>query len=314
MIKRCRTEPEPPLPKAKPKRRPTPPVWRQLKLNKNLCNFPLARSARTKAKWNKDGQGWWCKLPGENRIELAVAADTPQEKRRLPTDFDMNVLYRLLVAVQDAWPQWVERVTFDSKAAFLRDLHLTKNNKNRRRLLSSLDLWSNLSIHFVQWKKHPAPWHVPGQSQPIAKDLAPPIRSFEFRGRKIVVTLDREWVKLAKPKGYFALAPFPLPREATAQNLALYILAWMFGEDVLGEVTYRTNPIKKRTLCHKIGLRARKERLEKIVEIESKWFAQRNTFGVSMIDGDDCVDAAELRRGHVVFLLERPRVPRRKKT
>jgi len=91
-------------------------------------------------KWNKDAQGWWCMLPGEKRIELAVTPDTAKENRRLPTGFDMNVLYRLLVAVQEARPQLVERLTFDSKAAFLRDLHLSKKNKNRRRLLDSLDL------------------------------------------------------------------------------------------------------------------------------------------------------------------------------
>jgi len=35
------------------------------------------------------------------------------------------------------------------------------------------------------------------------------------------------------------MTPFPLPHEATAQNLALYILAWQCG----GEVQ-ETDPIK----------------------------------------------------------------------
>jgi hypothetical protein len=125
-----------------------------------------------------------------------------------------------------------------------------------------------------------------------------------------VVTLDDEWVKLASPKGYFAMVPFPLPREATAQNLALYIQAWLWTGE---EGVQRTDAIKLRTLCHRIGLRTNKARLNKIVEIESKWLQQRHSFGVWLIDGDD-PDSFNIKPGRVAFVLERPRVPRRKKT
>src|SRR5262249_46870421 len=132
-----RTERDLPEPEPQPKPRSKRLVWRQLKLNKNLCNYPIARSARSQGRWRSDHHGYWCQLPGEDCIELALPSDTPREKRRIPTGFDMNVLYRLLAAVQEAAPERVLHLRFSSRAAFLRELHLTKTEKNYRRLLKS---------------------------------------------------------------------------------------------------------------------------------------------------------------------------------
>src|SRR5262249_41992739 len=181
-------------------------------LNKNLCNYPIARSARTKGRWRLDDHGPWCRLPGEDRIELAPPPGTPREKQRIPTGFDMSVLYRLLAAEQEAAPERVVRhlVFFRSRAAFLRELRLTKTQQNYRRLRKSLELWSRLSIHFVSCRDRglKAPWHVPPskdhpEGRRIAKDLPPPIRRFELRDQEIIVKLHEDWRDLAKPEGYF---------------------------------------------------------------------------------------------------------------
>ena len=89
--------------------------WLRLQLRRNFMNYPLARSARTKSRWRKDRDGWWCLLPGDDRIELSVPSDANPSLRRCPTGFDMNVLFRIFVAVQEAHPQRVERVEFPSK-------------------------------------------------------------------------------------------------------------------------------------------------------------------------------------------------------
>jgi hypothetical protein len=60
------TEPDPPLPETQPKPRPTPPIWRQLKLNKNLCNYPVAQH-------------------GQNALYSVIAASTAAVPTARPT-------------------------------------------------------------------------------------------------------------------------------------------------------------------------------------------------------------------------------------
>jgi hypothetical protein len=316
MIERYRlpTEPDPPLPETQPKPRPKSPIWRQLKLNKNLCNYPVARSARTKAHWREDADGWWCRLPGEDRIELAVSADTPKEKRRVPTGFDMSVLYRLLAAEQEAAPERVRHLRFSSRAAFLRELNLTKTEKNYRRLLRSFELWSRLSIHFVQCRERNlrAPWRVPSskdhpEGKYITKSLLPPIRQFELPGQEIVVHLHEDWIDLAKSEQYFAQVPFPLPHEATVQNLALWHLAWLTSEKLQS-----TELFKWRTVCRKIGLRPEKKKFKQIFERVSEWFKLRDSWGLYLLDGDECEPGSKIKSGEVAVTCERPTIPRRK--
>jgi hypothetical protein len=311
---RPRTEPDPPLPETQPKPRPTPPIWRQLKLNKNLCNYPIARSARTKARWREDADGWWCRLPGEDRIELALPAYTPKEERRVPTGFDMSVLYRLVAAEQEAAPERVRHLRFSSRAAFLRELNLTKTEKNYRRLLKSFELWSRLSIHFVpcRERKLRAPWRVPSskdhpEGQYITKDLLPPIRQFELRGQEIVVRLHEDWINLAKSEQYFAQVPFPLPHEATVQNLALWHLAWFTSEKAQS-----TGPFRWRPVCRKIGLRPEKKKLKQIFERVSAWFGLRGSCGLYVLDRDDELPDSKIKPGEVVVAFEQPTIPRRK--
>jgi hypothetical protein len=220
-----------------------------------------------------------------------MPADTPRENQRIPTGFDMNVLFRLLAAEQEAAPERVVRhlVFFRSRAAFLRELQLPKTRKNYRRLLKSFGLWSRLSIHFVSCPDRglKAPWHVPSskdhpEGRRIAKSLPPPIRRFERRDREIVVQLHEDWIDLAKPERYFAQIPFPLPHEATVQNMALWHLAWVgWGKEQI------TEPFKWRTVCRKIGLRPEKEKFKQIFKRMSEWFELRGGSGVYLYDGDE---------------------------
>jgi hypothetical protein len=311
---RLRTDPDPPLPETQSAPRLTPRVWRQLKLNKNLCNYPIARSARTKARWREDADGWWCRLPGEHRIELALPATTPKEKRRVPTGFDMSVLYRLLAAEQEAAPERVWRLEFSSRAAFLRDLHLTKTERNYRRLLNSFELWSRLSIHFVPCpeRKLVAPWRVPSSKEHpegkyVAKSLRPPMRQFELHGQEIVLCLHEDWRDLAKSEQYFAQVPFPLPHEATVHNLTLQCLAWLTSEKAQG-----MGPFKWRSVCRKIGLRPEKKKLKQIFERVSAWFELRGSSGLFLLDGDECGPDSKIKPGEVAFICERPTIPRLK--
>jgi hypothetical protein len=318
MIERYRRpiERDPPPPETQSKLASKRLIWRQLKLNKNLCNYPIARSARTKGRWRPDDHGPWCRLPGEDRIELALPPGTPREKHRIPTGFDMNVLYRLLAAEQEAAPERAVRhlVFFRSRAAFLRELHLTNTEKNYRRLLESFGLWSRLSIHFVSCPERglKAPWHVPSskdhpEGRRIAKSLPPPIRRFERRDREIVVQLHEDWIDLAKPERYFAQIPFPLPHEATVQNMALWHLAWVgWGKE------QATAPFKWRTVCRKIGLRPEKEKFKQIFKRMSEWFELRGGGSYYLHDGDEPATESAIKPGEFFSLWKSPTIPRRK--
>ena len=50
--------------------------------------------------------------------EIVIHLHEDWEKRRVPTGFDMSVLYRLLAAEQEAAPERVRRLRFSSRAAF----------------------------------------------------------------------------------------------------------------------------------------------------------------------------------------------------
>jgi hypothetical protein len=63
-------------------------------LNKNLCNFPLARDRRVAMKWFRlnDDEVYAADLPGDDRIRLIVPVDAPRRFQRCPAGFDMNVI------------------------------------------------------------------------------------------------------------------------------------------------------------------------------------------------------------------------------
>ena len=54
-------------------------------LNRNLCNYPLARDPRVRARWRRSARTgrWLCDLPGDGRIQFRLPADSKQ--RRCPS-------------------------------------------------------------------------------------------------------------------------------------------------------------------------------------------------------------------------------------
>ena len=120
---------------------PQPKLYCTVRLDRNFMNYPLARSARTVVRWHQDQDVLWCRLPGEDHVELSVPATAPV--RRLATGFDINVLFRLLAGVQDSNK---DTYRFASVAALLRELHLTAHSDNCARVLNALELWGYLTI------------------------------------------------------------------------------------------------------------------------------------------------------------------------
>ena len=280
-------------PEAAPKPKPKQ-IWTPLRLNRNLMNYPLARSARTRPLWHEDKDVLWCTLPGESRIELSAPAAAPV--RRLPTGFDMNVLFWLLAAVQQSQN---ERIRFASVAAFLREQHLRADNDNRARVLNSLELWAALTIRHLHWYERAA--HV-------ERNFSPPVRHVDFKGRSITVTLDQEWVRLANEKQYYEPIPLPLPQEAAAQNFVLLALtATLKGVEGEGQVrggvriTYER---RRRLFCRKIGLRNERQKLEHIAGLVASWFEARGG-SLVFVEGIN-------KSGYIVFVFTSPAVPRRK--
>jgi hypothetical protein len=278
-------------PNSKPSRLP-------LRLNRNFMNYPLARSAKTKPNWRKDKDGWWCRLPGDDRIELSLP-EAHRTLRRCPTAFDMNVLFRLLAAIQEAQPQRTERVRFASVAAALRDLHLSAHSENGLRLISALELWGQMSIRLENWYE---------DRDHIARHLPPPIERADLSGNSIVLTLNREWVRLALSKRYYESLPLPLPSEATAQNMVLMLLTSMPNRI---EGKFRGTYSRARSwFCRKIGLRNETTKLARITDIASNWFAACDGCLIHF-DGDND-PSNTVRPGEVQFAFEMLQIPRRK--
>jgi hypothetical protein len=289
---RPRIAPPTPTPTPKAKRKAKRAVWLPLRLNRNLMNFPLARSARTLPDWRKDGAAWFCDLPGEKRIELNLARGAPAALRRCPTGFDMNVLFRLLAAVQQAQPSRIESVQFASVTAVLRELNLTTHSENRARLWEAFELWSHLTLHFDQWYEG---------GKRLVRDFPPPIEQIDFHGQRIIVALNRRWIQLAQSKKYYVPVPFPLPQEASAQNAALMVLT--SDLNLLEEKLHGSYTRARRSFCQKIGLRCEDEKLHKIFALAREWFERR---------GGELLLMHGLKAGDIAFLYKLPRIPREK--
>ena len=69
-----------------------------------------------------------------------------------------------------------------------------------------------VSIRHCHWK----------QRQYVRKVLPPPVRCIDTDSRHVHVTIDKAWREIAER--YYAQVPLPLPFNASAQNLVLYLL------------------------------------------------------------------------------------------
>ena len=242
-----------------------------VRINKNLCNRPLARDRRTRAKWkyNKKHERWWCDLPGTKYVRLRFPSGA---QLRLPDGFDIAVLFLIL---REARMSKSRKVTFASQAAMLRALGLAVRVRHRRRLQQALTLWSQLSIRWEQWYReaqyeypqkdvfsissYPGPAVKTKDAERVRRVLPPPIKRLHLSTLNIVVT--QAWLEYGK---FESKVDMPLPMRAAVQNLVLALLA---------------NPRARRSLrswCRTAGLNhsKRNQRLWKLFADVSNWFEQ----------------------------------------
>jgi hypothetical protein len=187
-----------------------------LRLNRNFMNYPLARDTRQQVVWGrgKDSKRWQANLPGENNIQLWFAADTPEAEVRLPSGFDMNVLFYLAYHVQITRRR---EVVIPSVSGLLHACGLYADDKQaRQHVARALDLWQRLTLRYDHW-------HEP-RSGADRRVLPPPITQLEDVGRRIKVTINSTWVQLAFSKSYYGWVPVTLPFASGAQNLYLRLL------------------------------------------------------------------------------------------
>ena len=218
------------------------PVDLFAQVDRNLMNYPLARDPRVKASWSKSSKTgrWFCYLPGDKRIRLWLAQGAPARLKRLPSAFDVNVLFLVLARAQI---QGDPVVTFPSRAAIFQALGLSvQRARYRERVDAAFELWSAMSIRM--------PWYPHKQTMP------PPIEVTCSEGSSFTVTVSVAWRDLGKKKtGYFKQVPLPLPRNAATQNLVLSLLTCVSKEfDSDGEIMSRTSARNKVNLYRKIGL------------------------------------------------------------
>jgi hypothetical protein len=218
---------------------------RFVKLDKNLCNYPIARDARLRPRWRKSGSYLLTELAGEERIELQLPANVPAGLKRFPTAFDFNVL---MVLLRQAQVERTNKIQFRSYNRILKAMRLPPQSRERAKVRSALRLWSVLGFNFRQWwDASPAfkdeggvpSWHdhrargLPGknrwQKRAILKQLPPPRMRGSVR-RSLpppIEMLDGLRMRIAAawlPKVYFERMVLPLPQRAAAQNLVLWLI------------------------------------------------------------------------------------------
>jgi hypothetical protein len=258
-------------------------------LNKNLCNYPLARDRRSRDwQWRRGSKSgdWYGTWGGDADIKYVWPANTAE--RRAPTGFDINVLLGLLAAAQK---KGKPELHFRSRADLLRLLGWRSTDKNRARLSASLALWSRLSLHFARWyyrdKRH-------GENR-----LPPPIR-LSGSGQHLAITLDRRWRALAN-EGYFEKVLLPLPADASAQNLVLCLLVSFKTQppDDNGVVYTKTRQVRR--FGHKLGCHhsRRHQVLHHAIGKAARWFEQH--------DGSL---SHEIIDGRIVFWMKKPVIRR----
>lgn len=229
-------------------------------LSRNLMNYPLARDARTKCHWRRDGEVRWCYLPGEERIWFQLPVDCD---RRIPTGFDLNVLFSVLA---QASKYDSHTVKLGSKSRLLVKLGLSVNTRNRHHLSDALHLWSGLTVTHHSWHR---------KGEHTTYTLPPP---FEQIDRGLVITVADRWCKAGQ--AYFKQVPLPLPHHAAVQNLILWVLTAKLNE--------RIGQIRVSTLCRKLGLlhAHRRETLLLCIKEARRWFRDHGGELRCKISGD----------------------------
>jgi hypothetical protein len=288
-----------------------------VKINRNFLNFPLARDTRTKVEWfqeSKTGR-WLADLPGEgretHRIRLILPAKAPENMRRCPSALDMNVLFQLLAEAQrkDA----TSRIELASLSDLLRRLGLEERSRERARVVSSIEYWSQLSIQWEHWYEHRG--H-------IRRELPPPIEYADRKGNRVIITLHPDWYRLARAKGYYLWLPLPLPPQAVVQNLVLLILTQaleggsLYAEpDLLKHDLYfdkiapLTRGMERWWIARKLGMlhKQRNRVLDRAINQAAEWFSAH---GGKLKVVTPSADDEDTPSRHIAFRYARPQVPR----
>jgi hypothetical protein len=235
-----------------------------VQINKNLMNYPLARDPHVRAKWtySKKRKLWWCEVPGQPKLRLRLSKDTPEAARRLPSGFDMNVLF---LCVMVAHLRKSDSVTFASRTEVLKRLEVSVSTANMRKLDAALELWTALKIRHLKWYLN--------KGEYASRVLPPPITSLVRKGDAILITLHDDWLHLQK--GYLTKVPMPLPPNSAEQNMILKAAAWRVkGKNLRGR--RREWSVKK--LGQEIGLfhrMAYSVLRKRVIPFVKDWFLAR---------------------------------------
>lgn len=265
-----------------------------VQLNSNLGNYPLARDPNTHHRWwySEKLKVWVCDLPGEPLVQYRMPRHARRSERRLPTAFDMNVLFYLLAV---AYLKGSSTITFSTQAEVLRDLKVESRTSNRDKLLASLELWSTIVTRHKEW------WLAKQGSN--SRKLRPPIVAYSFED-ELSVTLDMDWLEL--DKGYLTKVTLPLPMKAAEQNLVLMLFARK----------RRPRPVRTTIVCRKIGMTHRwatKELRKRTLPRVKHWFDQSGLcfgenlepgfrkFDMSLFGSQDDLELWQIKHGIPVY-------------
>lgn len=252
---------------------PKLPVRRvQLRLDRNLALYPLARDLRRKPKWRRSvpaGRFWLADLPGDNRIGMRLPADAGASMKRAPTAIDVAVLFAVMAEVQAAGgvviagkrPARIETVVWDSMTSFTKGLGLDRAMGGRVASLvrSALEYWQIVELIYRNV------WRADGQVEEF-RYLPPPFTAVSRPGRTLAIELAPEWRAVAAAYGYWTPVALPLPAAPAAQNLVLVMVS-------------QEKPLKEfdaRFVTRKTGLDSsrRNSTLETAIATAQAWFAE----------------------------------------
>ena len=266
-----------------------------VRINKNFCNYPLARDPRVKLHWRRhtDSRRWYARLPGDERITLWFPADGAARYRRCPSAFDMNVLFLLLAETRK---QDSGKIAFPSYSAILRALSVGIDAKHLRQVEATLAFWSTVEIKFRNWyfagERTDSGAYRPGRNDVMW--LPPPIKVF---GRatntgRVRVRISEGWQN--PHKKFNERVPLPLPATAAAQNTVLCLLVSAVEPAREDRVT---RPRRVPMFCSKIGLnhKTRNRVLANALDAAATWF-ERHGGKLDHV----------IKDGEIVFVIQKP--------
>lgn len=277
-------------------------------LNKNLCNFPLARDPRVKPDWRLDKKTLKAELSGDSRITFELPASADSNLKRYPTPFDINVLCALLV---QAKMDKSKKIEFASYSEILRAMGFSVSSTNLRRVRSSLAFLSVLTIRFKRYWfagktiKGPTEYH-PGRDEYGYQLWSAGLYKEGHRGEKLLpplidrftddedglhLTLNAEWLKVNRTR-FVARVHLPLPRDAAAQNIVLCALARRHDKAPrYKRAECEGHSAKLRALCRKVGL----NHSRRTIVLRSALRTAQDYFLTNNRDFVYCVDRGRVR-------------------